>query len=180
MKNLVAVIFGIFFPVFSMAQAVSFTAVNVGLTLPEVALLDIEPNNSAVSLVLNSPTEAGSFVKNTLVSSAKWINYTSAVSLGKTRNVLVHIEYGSTPSGTVLKAMCSASSGGKGALGTSTGNITISNVPQKIIAGIGPAATGNGANFGHSISYILEVTDVGKLNFNTSGTLGLIFTLIDN
>ena len=180
MKNFVAVIFGILFPLFSIAQAVSFTSVNVGLTLPEVALLDIEPNNSAVSLVLNSPTEAGSFVKNTQVSNVKWINYTSAVALGKTRNVLLQIEYGNVPTGTVLKVQCSSPAGGKGVLGNATGNITISNVPQKIIAGIGPAATGNGANFGHGITYFLEVSDVAKLDFNTSGTLGLIFTLIDN
>jgi hypothetical protein len=180
MRHLFCIFFGLLIPTLVSAQAVAETITSVGLTLSEVALLDIEPNNSAVSIELKIPTEAGNFIKNAQQTNAKWINYTSAVSSGKTRSVFVQIEYGNVPSGTVLKASASSASGGKGVLGVSGGNITLSNSPQRVILNIGGAVTGNGVNFGHAMSYFLEVNDVSKLDFNTSGTLGIIYTLIDN
>jgi hypothetical protein len=181
MKNIIFFFLGIFVPRLLAGQTVvSQTSTDVGITLPSVALLDIEPNNSAVLLELKSPTEAGSFVKSTQQTNAKWINYTSAVPSGAFRSVSVQIEYGNVPAGTLLKAHASAPSGGKGTLGVSGGTITVSSSPQRIILNIGGAATGNGANFGHGISYSLEVVNVGQLDFNTSGTVGIIYTLIDN
>lgn len=180
MRNLIFVFLALIVPKLLVAQAVSQTSANVGVTLPEIALLDIEPNNSAVSLELKMPTEAGTFVKSTQQSNAKWINYSSAVSVGRTRNVFVQIEYGSVPSGTVVKVQASGASGGKGALGISGGTVTLSGSPQRIIQGIGGAATGNGANFGHALTYFLEVSNVSQLDFNASGTVGIIYTLIDN
>lgn len=180
MRYLCLIFWMVISPIILLAQAVSQTSTNVGVTLPEIALLDIEPNNSAVSLELNMPTEAGTFVKTTQQSNAKWINYSSAVSTGRTRNIFVQIEYGTVPSGTVVKVQASAASGGNGALGVSNGTISISGSPQGVVLGIGGAATGNGANFGHGLSYFLEVSDVSQLDFNASGTVGIIYTLIDN
>ena len=180
MRYLILIFWTIFSPKILMAQAVSQSSANVGVTLPEIALLDIEPNNSAVLLELKKPTEAGTFIKTTQQSNAKWINYSSAVSTGRTRNVFVQIEYGTVPSGTVVKVQASAASGGKGALGVSNGTVTLSGSPQRVVQGIGGAATGNGANFGHGLTYSLEVSNVSQLDFNASGTVGIIYTLIDN
>lgn len=181
MKFLFLVFFSAFVPKILLAQlVVSQSSTNVGITLPSIALLDIEPNNSAVLLEIKAPTEAGTFLKSAQQTNAKWINYSSAVASGRTRSVSVQIEYGSVPTGTILKAQASAASGGRGVLGIPTGAVTLSNSPQRIILNIGGAITGNGANFGHGITYTLEVINVGLLDFNTSGTVGIIYTLIDN
>lgn len=181
MKFILLIFLWVFVPKLLLAQAVvAQGSTNVGITLPSIALLDIEPNNSAVLLELKAPTEAGTFLKSTQQTNAKWINYSSAVATGKYRSVTVQIEYGSVPTGTILKAQASAASGGRGVLGVSGGTITLSNSPQRIILNIGGAVTGNGANYGHGITYTLEVTNVGLLDFNNSGTVGIIYTLIDN
>ncbi len=180
MRYLILLFCAFISPKILVAQAVSQTSANVGVTLPEIALLDIEPNNSVVSLELKMPTEAGTFVKATQQSNAKWINYSSAVSSGRTRNVFVQIEYGTVPAGTAVKVQASAASGGRGALGVSNGTINLSGSPQRVVQNIGGAATGNGANFGHGLTYFLEVSNVSQLDFNASGTVGIIYTLIDN
>ncbi|MCP9767883.1 hypothetical protein EGI22_08160 [Lacihabitans sp. LS3-19] len=180
MRILGVLLFLVLLSKFTLAQTVASGSVGVNLTLPEIALLDIEPNNSAVSLALKAPNEAGSFVKTASNTNAKWLNYTSAVRQGQFRNVTVQIEYGSVPPGTKISLSANSPSGGGGTLGTSNGTIALSYTPQKIINLIGGAYTGNGANSGHALSYTLEVTQVADLDFNSSGTLGLIYTLIDN
>lgn len=170
----------IFATKFGYSQTVANNNVGLSLTLPEIALLDIEPNNSVVSISLPTPSEAGLLNKKAENPNAKWLNYTSAVKSGKYRNVTVQIEYGNVPAGTRLSMMASSGVGGRGVLGFSNGQITLSSTPQKIINLIGGAYTGNGANAGHPLSYFLEVTEVSDLNFDASGTLGLVFTLIDN
>lgn len=168
------------FSLWGFAQRTTSSTVPINLTLPEVALLDIEPNNSAVAIHLQAPTTAGEFIKKAENLNAKWLNYTSAVGTGKNRNITVQIEYGGVPSGTKIGVMAAYASSGSGAIGSSNGWITLSDTPQRIINSIGGAFTGNGANAGHALSYYLEVTEVGSLNYEASGSLGLVFTLIDN
>ena len=180
MRILGVILFWVILSQFALGQTVASGSIGVNLTLPEIALLDIEPNNSAVSLTLNAPNEAGSFVKVATNTNAKWLNYTSAVRQGQFRNVTVQIEYGSIPPGTKISILANSASGGGGALGSSNGTIVLSYSPQKVVNLIGGAYTGNGANAGHALSYTLEVTQVADLDFNSSGTLGLIYTLIDN
>jgi hypothetical protein len=170
----------LFFSFWGFAQRTTSSTIPVNLTLPEVALLDIEPNNSAVAIHLPAPTIVGEFIKKTENLNAKWLNYTSAVTIGKYRNITVQIEYGGVPAGTKIGVMASSASGGSGAMGSSNGWVMLSNAPQRIVNSIGGAFTGNGANAGHPLSYFLEVTEVSNLNFDASGTLGLVFTLIDN
>lgn len=181
MRFIIALLLMVGLPLLSNAQVeVSRSSISVGIAIPEIALLDIEPNNSAVSLELRMPMEAGNFIKNTEQANAKWINYSSSVVSGRTRSVTVQLEYGQVPAGTTLKVQASGASGGKGALGLSAGIITLSTSPEKVITAIGGAVTGNGANLGHSLSYFLEVNDVSRLDFNSTGTVGIIYTLTDN
>lgn len=152
---------------------------NVALTLPEIALLDLEPNNSTVSLELPAPTEAGLLNGTVSANNAKWLNYTSAVSLGQRRKVTVEVSSGTIPKGTQLKITSSNSASGAGDRGSTVGSVVLSYSPQLLINNIGGAYTGNGLSRGHALSYSLEVVDVSQLDFDDSNTLSISFTLLD-
>lgn len=151
----------------------------VSLNMPAIALMDIEPDNSTITLTMKTPTEAGQFEFKTNESNAKWINYSSATESNKRRGIYVQLTSGSVPMGTTLAISASNSSGGAGQLGFATGTINLSNAPQLLINNIGGAYTGNGANNGHAISYKLEIIDVSKLDIDDSQTVTVSFTILD-
>ena len=179
MKCFLNILFFLLISKVSISQVAQST-VPVSVTLPEIALLDIEPDNSAIQLTINAPLEAGASPTGNSITNAKFLNYSSAVVAGQKRSVYVQLDYGTVPAGITIKLQANASSSGAGALGSSTGTISLSSVPQKIISGIGGAYTGNGINQGHGLNYTLEVNQVGLLDFNQSTTLGVIYTLLDN
>ena len=49
------------------------------VTIPEIAILDIEPNNTAINLSLDAATESGAAVASR-ADASKWLNYTSAIA----------------------------------------------------------------------------------------------------
>jgi hypothetical protein len=153
---------------------------NTSVTISEVAMMDIEPNNSAISLSLNSPTEAGLPVTNGVNSNSKWINYSSAVSFGETRTISAQISTGSVPAGTIIQLTASGISTGAGARGSSTGTISLSNSPQVIINGIGGSYTGTGTNNGHSLTYNLVIQNYSLLDNASTNVLSILFTISDN
>lgn len=152
---------------------------SISVGLPEIALLDIEPNSSTITLELPSPQEAGDFVTTATSSNAKWINYTSAVALGNRRRVTAQLSSGTVPAGTSLKILASNSIGGAGTLGSTTGTITLNSTPQTILTNIGGAFTENGSNRGHGLTYSLEVTNVELLDVSSSSTVQITFTLLE-
>lgn len=154
--------------------------VNVNFTLSEVAMLDIEPNNSAIALTLNRPTEAGLPATNGSSLNSKWINYSSAVSVGETRSISAQISSGTVPAGTAITIMASGISTGAGLRGSSSGTITLSASPQIIISGIGGAFTGTGINNGHSLSYNLLIQNYSLLDNASTNVLSILFTISDN
>lgn len=151
----------------------------VSISMPQIALVDIEPDNSTIVLNLKPAQEAGLFEFETLGNNVKWINYSSAIEVGTRRGIFVQLTSGSVPSGTSLFITAGNSAGGAGVLGSSVGAVQLSNSPSLLIQNIGGAFTGNGANRGHSISYKLEVTDVAKLNYEESQTVTVSFTILD-
>jgi hypothetical protein len=151
----------------------------VSVTLPEVALLDLEPRASEVVLEIKAPTNAGSIISGAESQNSKWLNYSSAVGREKYRDVFIQIEYGNVPAGLRLLVQASECYGGSGLLGKPIGKIALSSNPQRIINGIGGAYTGNGSKNGHALSYFLEITNVAELDFNTSNKIGVVFTFID-
>lgn len=161
-------------------QATSGSA-TVSLTLSEIAMLDIEPNSSPISITLTAPTEAGSPIANKVLTNAKWLNFTSAVTTRSTRNITAQISSGTLPAGTELKIAASTYIGtGAGTLGTISGIQTLSATPKSIVTGIGGAYSGNGANNGYGINYTLSVTNFAVISKQTSSTITITFTLIDN
>ncbi len=156
---------------------------DVSMTLPEVALLDIEPDNSSIVLYLSPPLEGGDpvIVATGGTDHSKWLNYTSAISpSGTYRTVTAQITSGAVPSGLELSLQALAYSGsGAGHLGTPTGSIVLSNVAQNIITGIGGAYTGNGSFQGHELDYSLTLLNHASLDFDEAATIEITFTITD-
>jgi len=150
-------------------------------SLKEVALLNIEPNNTPVVLNLNSPNSSGEKVNAVNTNNSKWVNFTSALSNNSSsRNLSIKIEDGNVPSGLYLKLNISNYSGsGKGSLGTKINSITLNENSQTIISNIRGAYTGNGLNNGYQLTYSLEIYDYKLLNTDDSEALSISLTLTD-
>lgn len=151
---------------------------NVNLNLQEIALLDIEPNTSTLNFSFTAPSEAGNTLTTPSANTTKWLNYTSAVRVGNTRNVTAHID--ATLPGVAIKIQAGAvAAGGGGALGVSAGQVTLSTTPVNIITGIGGAYTGNGTNRGHQLTISLEVSDFSELSQTTNEVITITYTITD-
>jgi hypothetical protein len=152
---------------------------NISITIPSYALLDLAPNNSAFSLNLLAPTEAGNVATISAANSTKWINFTSAVGVGITRRITAQVS-GTLPNGINLKLVIANYAGaGAGTLGTSAGTVFLSGTARTIINNIGGAFTGDGTNNGYNLTYSLEIANYSLLKAQ-SNTFSIIYTLIDN
>lgn len=153
-------------------------SVNATFNLSQVAMLDLEPSNSTVTLNLSSAIEAGEKTEVVMTNNDKWINFSSAVD-GNSRGISVKID-GQVPAGIYLKLSTSSYMGiGKGVLGFPSGILTLNSSPQTIISGIKGAYTGNGINNGYKLTYSLEIYDYALLDFNQTATLSIALTLYD-
>jgi hypothetical protein len=171
--------FGLFVFWFTLFSAQAQESTEVGVSMPEIAMLDLEPTGAEVLLEIKSPNGAGTFTKNANSIQSKWINYTSAVRKGQVRDIFVQIEYGSVPPGMSMFVEASSVLGGAGQIGKTAGKMLLSYSPQRLVQGIGGAYTGNGAKNGHPLSYFLEINKVAELDYNASNKVGIVFTFID-
>jgi hypothetical protein len=156
----------------------------VTVTVPEVALLDLEGTPKNFTLLFVAPTEAGEPVTAPANNTTLWLNYSSIVAAaGETsRTVSVQITTGTVPSGATLTVTPQAPTGGAGTLGTQSGALTLSGTAQNIVTAIGSCYTGTGVNFGHNLHYGLAVTSAGTygdLKHDASTTLTVTYTLSD-
>ena len=156
-------------------------SVNATFNLSQVAMLDLEPNNSTVTLNLSSAIEAGEMAIVVMTNNEKWINFSSAVtSAAAPRSISIKIEDGQVPAGIYLKLSTSNYVGiGQGVLGLPAGILTLDSTPQTIISGIKGAYTGDGINNGYKLNYYLEIYDYKLLDFNQTATLSITLTLSD-
>jgi len=177
MKRLIFIIFG-FYAISSFGQVQR--NINATFNLSQVAMIDMEPSNSTVTLNLSSAIEAGEQATVLTTNNEKWINFSSAVSAGNSRSISVKIDGGQVPPGIYLKLSTASVAGiGKGALGSPSGILTLSGTPQTIVSNIQGAFTGNGINNGYKLTYSLEIFDYKLLDFNQSATLTITLTLSD-
>lgn len=174
----------------SFAQDTKIASHLVTITVPQIALLDLEvaSGTTDVTLAGTAPSEAGlPMTFGTAATNATiWMNYSSIVKGSLLRNVSVAITNGTVPSGLKLTVEASAaSSDGKGTLGTASSELTITNVGQSIVTGIGSSYTGNLATKGRSLTYKLnyatdEATDYAALRFvDLAAPLTITYTLTD-
>lgn len=128
----------------------------VTISVPEVALVDIEPAATKnITLGFTAPTEAGNPVIPNTANSTLWLNYSSIKSVADpTRNVSVSVN-AIIPGIDIHVTAAAATGSGGGLLGTPTAQLTLSATDQIIISEIGSAYTGNGANNGHNLTYAL-------------------------
>jgi hypothetical protein len=154
------------------------TNTNVGVSLPSVALLDIE-NSGSINLGFTSPTEAGSSLVNNSSNNSAWLNFTSALGAGMSRNVSVQITSGSGSGYEIVLQPQAYSGGGAGQLGNRNPSLNLSNMPQKVIDNIGGAFTGNGLGSGYNLNYSLAITNYAALRKENT-TFTITYTLTDN
>jgi hypothetical protein len=160
---------------------------NAMITIPEVALLDLEAiNGTTVALNPSVPTEAGLALSFPVTDASIWLNYSSIIGSNteSSRNVTAQITSGVVPAGTSLKiAVASDSGNGDGLTGAPSSPIVLTNVAQNVITGIGSAYTGNGVNKGHNLQYTLDLLPsagaYALLDFDFNETLVITYTLTD-
>jgi len=148
------------------------------ITLPEIALLDIEPNTSDVILEFEAPASPGAQLV-AVEGSSKWINYTATQAIGGSyKNISAQVSSNSNIPGLSVDIVVSAYQGsGEGDLGNSVGQITLSTTAQTIINGIGGCYTRNGISSGHRIDYSAQITDYSVFEVPSSANMEIIFTI---
>lgn len=139
------------------AQDTSTDNHTITISVPEVAIVDIEPAATKnITLGFTAPTEAGQPVIASAPNTTLWLNYSSIKSVADpTRNVTVKLS-AVIPGIDIHVTAADATGAGAGLLGKPSAQLTLSStVDQIIVSGIGSAYTGNGTSNGHNLTYAL-------------------------
>lgn len=158
--------------------------VNLGISIPEVAIIDIEYMGSkSLEFEVVPPVISGGAPEVQQTNNSQlWINYSSAVaSWGGKRSIVAQVINGNLPSGLSLFVQASSYKGkGKGEFGSSVGKTAISSQPRPIVTNIGSCYTGNGLNNGHSLDFSLDITDFKKVTAMEATEFTILYTITDN
>lgn len=163
-----------------MADAQTWVAgQNVTLNVNNYAL--IATNNATVSMNMNT-TVAGAAVSQ-VVNSNLYVKISSIVQGNTKRKITARISSGTVPTATsltLLPAACTTANSG-GVRGTPiTTAITLNDVDQAVINGIGTCYTGTGNNDGYRMTFRWSVlnqsTDYDLLESGTYNVT-VVFTL---
>lgn len=143
---------------------------DVSITIPTVALVDVEGNggNEATSINLTpsvTSLEAGSAVDFSSVSdNSLWLNYTSIVeeeghNNTSERDITVEIDNeNKLPKGVSLLLSAGSVTTGNGKRGqAASGTITLGKTPKKLVTSIGSCYTESGYQKGHQLTYKLSM-----------------------
>lgn len=171
------------------SQAQDGTSANhsIDITVPEVALLDIESvGSTAITFAFTAPTEAGLPVQAPSPNTDLWLNYSTirkpnTMHGPATRKITVKLN-GTTYGVDILLTAASYTGSGGGDFGTPASNpLTLTENDQDLITQIGSAYTGDGSNNGHQLTYTLNVsgTNYNQLMQRTAGT-SVVYTITDN
>lgn len=158
--------------------------VSVFFTLPEVALVDIEPGgDNRVKFTIMPESESGSApaVQHSAENSL-WLNYSSALPAHQnSRSITAEVSQGAVPRGVKLFLEASEFSGSGGGLpGQTAGRIELTNQPRPIVTGIGNCYTGDGVLSGHQLSFTIEISDYTQLESTGENNFVVLYTLTDN
>lgn len=150
---------------------------NIILRIDTVTLMDIEPDNSAISIVLQPSPEAGEASVST-TNDLKWINYSNSLFVGDS-NLDIYIELDQSISGLDLMVQAETCLGCNGQIGVPEPMVTVTSIPQKLISNIGGAYTGNGVNFGHQLQISAIVSDYALISAIEDQVIRLFYTIQD-
>ncbi len=154
---------------------------NVTISVPQVAIMDIEGpgGETSITLAATAPTEAGNGLDFSATNSSLWLNFTSVVSGGKSRKIQANVS-GTLPGGVSLLVQAGAiSSTGKGNRGKAVANaITLGTTDQDIVTDIKSGYTGNGVNNGYPLTYSLAMDENAYENLlHGSQTVTVTYTI---
>ena len=154
----------------------------VTVTIPAVALLDIEASGSKdFTVAFAAPTEAGdAIVAPTTGLNTKWLNYSSilnASGAGSTSRKVTVQSMAAVPAGITI-GVTAGTPTGTGTTGSSAGAATISTTAADVITGIGSVYTGNGPGVGSQLSYTIGVGTYSSLVAG-SVIVTVRYTLVD-
>ncbi|KAA5531711.1 hypothetical protein [Paenimyroides baculatum] len=156
----------------------------IGITIPTVLLVDIEPSAAKnITMDFTAPAEAGNPITPPTDNANLWLNYSYIPSAsGETARVDVKIDALVAGLDINLSAAADAGNGG-GTKGLSAGTITLTSTDQSIITAIGASYTNTGANNGHNLTYSLDV-DSGTSNyanlFADTNNVTVTYTIVEN
>jgi hypothetical protein len=158
--------------------------VSVFFSLPEVALVDIEPDgDNRIQFTILPGTESGSAptVQNATQNSL-WLNYSSALPASQnSRSITAEVSQGVVPRGIKLFLEASKFSGnGGGSPGQTAGRIELSNQPRPIVSGIGNCFTGTGVGTGHQLTFSIEISDYTEMETAGETNFVVLYTLTEN
>jgi len=156
----------------------------LSLNMPQISLVTIMPNNSAITLELGTPVSPGEKPRDNVSEakdSSKWLNYTSCRRGKKTRRrVDVQITQGAIPDGLKISVKASKYKlHGKGRRGNPSRTIYLSTASQTLVNNIGNCHTGRGAQRGHRLTYQLILDDFNKLNAEPETSITVTYTISD-
>lgn len=161
----------------------------ISITIPEVALVDIEPAATKnITLGFTAPTEAGLPITAATTNNTLWLNYSSIKSVADaTRNVSVKVNAVIPGIDIRVTAAATGVGAGGGTLGTPSAQLTLSAADQTIVSGIGSAYTGDGANNGHNLTYALAagsgpggIAAYADLEATATAVATVTYTISDN
>jgi hypothetical protein len=158
--------------------------INVGFSLPPVALVDIEPDvNNSIHFTILPAAESGASPQVKRTTDQKlWLNYSSALANPQnTRSIVAEITGGGLPEGVSLNVEASRHQGmGDGQFGKSAGKVVLGNQPKVIITNVGNCFTGDGESNGHQLTFSIEVSDYSKISAANESSFTILYTLSDN
>ncbi|MDD5694808.1 MAG: hypothetical protein PHD61_05840 [Bacteroidales bacterium] len=147
---------------------------NLTVTVPEVALVDIE-GDPTINVSPSAPTEAGDPLDFTNTDNSLWINYSSIVpgSAAKKRSITVSLNE-LVPGIDINLTVGDYEGTGRGNKGTpKAGTLTLGTTAQDVITGIGSTHTENGRNSGHELTYGIGIKtdDYGQIFAKTHSVI---------
>src|SRR5690554_7510808 len=138
----------------------------IGINIPTVALVDIEPEASKnITMNFVAPTEAGMPIEAPTANADLWLNY-SVIPSGSTATATVTVSLNALIPGVDIDVIAGADAGGgDGNMGTPLGSVTLTETGQAFIDNIGASYTGDGENNGHQLTYSLDVSGGGTSDY---------------
>jgi hypothetical protein len=139
------------------AQDTNEDSHTIQVTIPEVALLDIEASGSKnFSVAFTAPTEAGNALNNPSNNTALWLNWSSIVTAGGGANPTraIKVKLDATIDGLDIKVVPGTITGGQGNRGTIvSAGVTLTDTDQDLITAIGSCYTESGTSKGSNLTY---------------------------
>ena len=180
--NILSVVFFMVVFFFFYAQDTRTDFHTVGITIPTVAIVDIEPALSKnITMAFTAPVEAGLPIVAPANNASLWLNY-SYIPTASAKTAKVSVKMDAVVPGLDVRVQAATATGsnGGGTLGTIAGSaITLTAADQQIVSAIGASYTGDGASNGHNLTYSLQANNYTGL-FASTPSITVTYTIAEN